>query len=70
MIENAKSFDQELFKGCGAGKKARVAEVGLHEHTVRPHRNRMRERAHGAQDVIVIKILPFFLGEKREEFFF
>ena len=34
------------------------------------HRNRVGEGAHGAQDVVVVQILCFFLGEKREEFFF
>ena len=68
--EGAEPADEELFERMRAGKEARVAKVRLHEHAVRPHRNGMGDGAHGAQDIFVVEIFPFFPGEKSEEFFF
>ena len=71
MVEKgAQSQDEELFERCCTGKKPGVAEVGLHEHAVRLHRYRVGDGAHGAQNRSMVNILAFFLGEKREEFFF
>jgi hypothetical protein len=48
MKEGTEPLDEESFKLGGSGEKPGVAEIGFHEHAVRPHRNRMRKRAHGA----------------------
>jgi hypothetical protein len=70
VVEGAEAFDEELFERGGPGKQARVAKVGLHEHAVCLHCHRVGERAHGTQNNVIIKVLLFFFGEKREEFFF
>ena len=70
MKQGAKSLYEKPFERCRPGKKPRVAKVGLHEHSVRLHRYRVGDGAHGTQNIPVVNILPFFLGEKREEFFF
>ena len=70
MKEFPEPLDKEPFKPGGAGKKPRVAEVCLHEHRMRPDGYRVGDGAHGAENNIVIEVLPFFPGEKREEFFF
>jgi hypothetical protein len=70
MEKGAQSQDEELFERCCTRKKPGVAEIGLHEHAVRPHRYRVGDGAHGAQNMVMVDILAFFLGEKREEFFF
>ncbi len=70
MEESTKSLNEEPFERCRTLEKPGVAKVCFHEHAMRPHCDWMGERAHGAQNIVVVSILPFFLGEKREEFFF